>query len=431
MQRRREPVGVFAPFFILLFFACREMITCFKFNSMVPALREQFNEQFTEEKYKAYLKELGDIYPGHLDFRVAETPVFIPKWFSEKMLHACESIVDVINTPAYHHQSEKAIPPELKVPGEDASPQFICFDFGICENEKGELEPQLVEMQAFPTLFAWHAMMPEVSRKHFSFPDNYASYLNGFTKESYLSLLKKIIVGDNNPENVILLEIFPHQQKTRVDFYATRDLIGIKPVCLTEIIKEGRNLFYLNEGKKTPIHRVYNRVIFDELLHQPEKVREKGKIFQEDLNVSWIPHPNWFYRISKFGLPFIKHPNVPETHFLNEVKDLPKDLENYVIKPLFSFAGQGVIIDVTKEDIDRITDPGNWIIQRKVKYAGAVRTPEEPAKVEIRIFYFWEQNKPRPIAVNNLARLSKGKMIGVRYNKDKSWVGGSFCLFEQ
>jgi uncharacterized protein (UPF0248 family) len=261
---------------------------------MVPALREQFNHDFTEEKYQEYIHDLSQLYPGHLDFRVAETPVFIPKWFTKKMLDACETIVDVIKDQKYLQQSEKAIPSQLKVPGENSFPEFICFDFGICENENGELEPQLVEMQAFPTLFAWHTMMPEVSRKHFYWPENYSTYLNGFTKESYLHLLKTIIVGDAKLENVVLLEIFPHQQKTRVDFYATKDLIGVKTVCLTEIIKEGKNLFYINEGKKTPVHRIYNRIIFDELLHQPLEIQEKGKLFQEELNVQWIPNPNWF-----------------------------------------------------------------------------------------------------------------------------------------
>ena len=192
---------------------------------MVPLLRQQFNEAFSQEKYEAYINDLSKIYPGHLDFRVAETPVFIPKWFTQKMLDACDAIVDVIKTPGYLKESERAIPPALRVPNEDAHPQFICFDFGICENDKGEIEPQLVEMQAFPTLFAWHTMMPEVSRKHFYWPDNFSTYLSGHTKSSYLELLKKIIVGNNNEENVILLELFPHQQKTRVDFYATKELL--------------------------------------------------------------------------------------------------------------------------------------------------------------------------------------------------------------
>jgi hypothetical protein len=171
-------------------------------------------------------------------------------------------------------------------------------------------------------------------------------------------------------------------------------------------------------------------VIFDDLFQQPKEVQEKGKIFQEELDVTWVPHPNWFYRLSKFTLPFIKHPYVPETRFLSDAA-LPPDLENYVVKPLFSFAGQGVIIDVTKDEVDNITDKENWIIQRKVNYAAVIETPGEPAKAEIRIFYFWKDGEARPVATNSLSRLSKGKMIGVRYNKDKEWVGGSFCLFEQ
>ena len=160
-------------------------------------------------------------------------------------------------------------------------------------------------------------------------------------------------------------------------------------------------------------------------------MQEKGKFFQEEVNVKWIPHPNWFYRISKFALPFIKHQFVPETIFLNELAVIPKDLHNYVAKPLFSFAGQGVMIDVTRKDLENISDKENWILQRKVNYAPIIDTPDEKAKAEIRIFYFGDPDKLRPVATNNLARLSKGKMIGVNYNKDKKWVGGTFCLFEK
>jgi hypothetical protein len=243
--------------------------------------------------------------------------------------------------------------------------------------------------------------------------------------------LKKIILGDEQPEQVILLEIFPQQQKTRIDFYCTEDYLGIKPVCLTELIKEGNQLFYMNNGKKTVISRIYNRLIFDDLQQQSPEIQQKGAILFENLDLEWITHPNWFYRISKYTLPFIRHPYVPKTYFLQEVKQVPADLENYVLKPLFSFAGQGVIIDVTQADIDAVKDPENWILQKKVSYADVIQTPAQPAKAEIRIFYFWENGKPRPVATNNLARLSKGKMIGVRYNQDKDWVGGSFCWFER
>jgi hypothetical protein len=187
--------------------------------------------------------------------------------------------------------------------------------------------------------------------------------------------------------------------------------------------------YIIKNGRKIQIKRIYNRVIFDELFHQRESLGDIVDITQ-DLDVEWIPHPNWFYRISKFTLPFIRHPYVPETFFLNDIKQLPSDLENFVLKPLFSFAGQGVIIDVTKTDIDNVKDPENWILQRKVKYADVIETPDIPAKAEIRIFYFWKDGWQRPVAVNNLARLSKGKMIGVRYNEDKDWVGATIAYFE-
>ena len=202
-------------------------------------------------------------------------------------------------------------------------------------------------------------------------------------------------------------------------------------VCITELIKEGKKLYYLNEGKKTEVKRIYNRVIFDDLHQQSAEVQEKGKLFFEELDVEWCPHPDWFYRISKFTLPLINHPYVPQTFFLHEIKQMPADLENYVLKPLFSFAGQGVVIDLKQEDIDNVKDPENWILQRKVKYADVILTPDIPAKAEIRIFYFWKDVEARPVATNNLGRLSKGKMIGVRYNKDKEWVGGSLCFFEK
>ena len=158
-------------------------------------------------------------------------------------------------------------------------------------------------------------------------------------------------------------------------------------------------------------------------------MQEKGKLLLEKLDVEWIPHPNWFYRISKYTLPYIKHPYVPETVFLDQIKNLPEDLENYVLKPLFSFAGQGVIIDIKPGDLESVKDPSNWILQRKVKYAAVIKTPDDPAKVEIRIMYLWPEDSPRPKPAINLARLSKGKMIGVRYNQDKTWVGGSVALF--
>ena len=398
---------------------------------MVPVLRKAFNEHFSQEKYEQFLADLHGKYPGAIEFRIAETPEFIDKAFTRKLLDACETIIDVIVNPGFTALTNRSIPKGENVPNENAICHMIAFDFGICVNENHELEPQLIEMQGFPTLFGFQVYYPEVVKKHFDIPVNYTQYLGNYNRDSYIADLKEVILGDTPAENVILLEIKPHQQKTRIDFYCTQEYIGIQPVCITELIQEGKQLYYINEKtkQKTRVQRIYNRIIFDDLHAQKDSLGSFVDITQ-DLDVQWVPHPNWFYRISKFTLPYIKHPFVPATYFLNEIKQLPSDLENYVLKPLFSFAGQGVVIDVTKKDIEEVKEPENWILQRKVQYADVIETPDIPAKCEIRMMYIWKEGESRPKAAINLSRLSKGKMIGVRYNKDKAWVGGSVAFFE-
>lgn len=395
---------------------------------MVPAIRKQFNANFTEEKYQQYLKDIDNLHPGALDFRVAETPVFVPKAFTTAMLDACESILDVIEQDNFLQLTERSIPKQLHVANEKDFSEFLIFDFGVCIGTNGEPEPQLIEMQAFPSLFAYQSRLSDITDTYANVPDNFSPYLGNFTRESYLADLKKIILSDQKPEETILLEIYPKTQKTRIDFYCTSELTGIRTVCLSELMIEGSSVFYLRDGVKTRVKRIFNRLIFDDL-HQQEDWKNLPDITQ-DLDVEWLPHPNWFYRVSKYTLPFIQHPNVPETFFLNELTR-SVNLEHYVLKPLFSFAGMGVIIDVTQEDIDKIEDPENYILQKKVHYAPILETPDEPAKVEIRLFYFKEGKNKRAKAAHNLARISKGKMIGTRYNKDKTWVGGTVAYFEK
>jgi hypothetical protein len=227
---------------------------------------------------------------------------------------------------------------------------------------------------------------------------------------------------------VVLLEIKPHTQKTRIDFYCTAAYTGIAIVCITELIKEGNTLFYKNnDGEKIEIKRIYNRIIFDELDQMPADIKEAGIILFENLHVEWAGHPNWFYRISKYTMPLLKHPCIPASYYVNELASIPEDLENYVLKPLFSFAGSGVVIDVTKKDIEDLPDPANWMLQKKVNYEPIIKTPTTPAKVEIRLLYLWEEGAARPFPAINIARLSKGKMIGVRYNQNETWVGGSIA----
>jgi hypothetical protein len=397
---------------------------------MIPESRKIFNESFTEEKYQGFLKDLNLKHPGSIEFRVAETPVFVPDDFRDKMIGACESIVDIVTASGFINESVKAIPPGDFVPGKEGRSHFIAFDFGVCINDQNELEPQLIEMQGFPTLYAFQVFYPEIIQKHFPVTRTFTQYLGGYSRKTYLETLKEILIGKEDPEHTILLEIKPHEQKTRVDFYCTQDYFGIQPVCITELTEEGNQLYYFHQEKKKKIRvkRIYNRIIFDDL-HAQKNSLAKHIDLGKEWDVEWIPHPNWFYRISKHTLPFIRHPYVPETVFLDELITFPMDLENYVLKPLFSFAGQGVVIDIKPGDLESVKDPTNWILQRKVNYAPVIKTKDDPAKVEIRIMYFWPEGSGRPVPAINLARLSKGKMIGVRYNKDRSWVGGSVALF--
>jgi len=398
---------------------------------MVPSLRKAFNDAFTPEKYEVFLKALHAQFPDAIDFRVAETPVFVPRSFAAQMTDACEYIIDVILDPAFRERTERAIPDGDRVANENGHPHFLAFDFGVCVDESG-YHPQLIELQGFASLYGFQVLYPEILRQHFDIPADYSQFLSGLDKASYVRELKATIVGDLPVEQVILLELRPHQQKTRIDFYATQEYLGIQVVDLLELIQEGRQLFYMHPvtGEKTLIKRIYNRVIFDEL-NAAGLTPGSYVDIRADLDVEWVAHPNWFYRISKFLLPYLHHPCVPHSFFVNELKQPPADLENYVLKPLFSFAGQGVVIDVTADDLEKIKDPENWILQRKVTYADLIPTPDIPAKVELRLLYLWKDGDARPTLAINLARLSKGKMIGVRYNKDKEWVGGSVGFFER
>lgn len=399
---------------------------------MVPALRKAFNDAFSKEKYNALLQDLDDVYPGAIEFRLAESPVFIPDTFARQMFDACDHIIDLILDPGFKKLTERAIPTTDRVPNENDHSHFLAFDFGVCIGPDGQYHPQLIELQGFASLYGFQSFYPDTLRKHFPIPDNYSQYLNGLDHDTYLALLKRTILEDCPPEHAIILELNPHEQKTRVDFYCTRDYLGIQPVNILDLIQEGKRLYYNHPvtGQKTHIRRIYNRVIFDELNAAAPTLPPHVDI-RQDLDVEWIAHPNWFYRISKFMLPLIHHPNVPQAFFLNELKQPPPDLDRYVLKPLFSFAGQGVIIDLTPADLDNIKDPENYILQKKVTYADLIPTPDIPAKVEIRLMYLWKDGDARPTPAINLCRLSKGKMIGTRYNKDREWVGGSTGYFER
>jgi glutathionylspermidine synthase len=356
--------------------------------------------------------------------------VFLSDDFRDKLVAAGNDIIETILQPDFKQLTERAIPDKWRVANENDHSHFIALDFGICKDENGNIVPKLIEMQGFPSLYGFQVQIGDQYQSTFNIPEEWTIYFSGLEKESYLQLLKKTVIGPYKPEEVVLMDVKAHEQKTNIDFYLTRQYIGIAVVALDELIQKGNKLYYLLNGKEQQIKRIYNRLIFDEIENDPEIFTKIADI-RQPLDVEWITHPNWFYRISKFTMPFLKGEYVPETKFLHQVNPIPDNLEDYVLKPLFSFAGQGVIIDVTQKDIENIKDPENWILQRKVKYEPVVQSGDGGVKVEIRLLYLWPDGDAKPTLSINLARLSRGKMIGVRYNKDFNWVGGTIAFIRK
>ena len=400
---------------------------------MIASIRQKFNAAFTEQAHQNYIAALNTAFPGALDFSVAETPIFIDKNFTEKVLATGDYVNKQIQSAHFKSITEPSLKNQSFFPKETPLPACIVMDFALAQNEHDELVPALIELQGFPSLFAYEILQDECIRKIYTIPAGYSPYLNGYTKEKYLAHLETILKGNtlkDKNKHTVLLEILPHQQKTRIDFYCTEKYVNIPTVCITEIFTEGTHLYYERAGQKIKIDRIYNRIVLDELKHQTKEIQEKGALLQNDLAIEWVIHPHHFFRISKFLLPFLKHGNIPHTQFVDQLTEIPTALEKYILKPLFSFAGQGVMIDISPGDIENIKDPSGWILQEKVNYANCIETPTGPSKAELRLFYFWDEEKQQYIATMNLARLSKGKMIGVNYNKNATWVGGSLAYFE-
>ncbi len=386
--------------------------------------RQTFNREFTPERYEALVADLNKSGRHSLEFRVSETPFFPSRELTSELMNAATAVANELREARLWNRLHHALPPALRAPNEDQHPQFLQIDFAICQDEHGNPLPQLIELQGFPTVFAFQALLDEKLHQHYALPPDLKSYFNGLSRETYLAFFKDILLGNCNPEQVILLEIEPDKQKTRIDFYITEDYTGVTPVCLTDIKKRGKKLYYRKNGKEIPIERIYNRVIFDEL---DKKNLSFEFSFQDELDVKWLNHPNWFFKLSKFCLPLLSSKYVPKCYFLADLEKYPDDLENYVAKPLFSFSGGGVIIDVTKEALDSIEDKSNYLLQRKVNYAPAIETPEGGTKVEMRMMFFWRDEDAEPMLVNNLVRMSRGKLINTMFNKVQNWTGSNIA----
>ena len=396
---------------------------------MIASIRKEFNASFSEKEYKGFLTDLNQTFNHKITFRVAESPIFVNKEFKHKLVDASNQIIDFLVRDDLKKLTEKSIPKNLFVPNETDHTLFLALDFAVVKDDGGNLQPQLIEMQGFPSLFGWQDFLAAKFKEHFYCPPGFNNHF-GLTVEQYQSKLKNVLLNGHDPENVILLEIDPLKQNTAIDFIITEKITGVAPIHIGDIQREGRKLFYRRKGKKIPIYRIYNRVIFDELLKLTDLKMDFN--LTQDVDVEWAGHPNWFFRISKYTMPLIKCQYIPDCKFLNEYEIWPTDLENYVLKPLFSFSGSGVIFHIQKSDLDSIPEKEreNYLLQRKVLYEPVIQAPDGMVKAEIRLLFLWEDNQPRPVPVTNLARLSRGEMIGVKFNKDKTWVGGGVAYFE-
>jgi hypothetical protein len=394
-----------------------------------PQLRSRFNADFTPEKYATLARCVNETEKWPADFRISETPIFLTREFTDEVVRAANEIVAATRSREFAKHAASAIPKELEVPKESAHPNFLVVDFAICA-EDGRLLPRLIELQAFPSLFGFQLLLLGCIRKAYPvIPRNWSSSFGGIKDEAYLDLLRRTIITESAPENVVLLDIEPEEQKTRVDFAATERLFGIRAVCVTKIKKRGRELFYDRDGREVRIERIYNRVIFDELIRRPDL--NLPFRFQDDLDVTWIGHPNWYFRISKHSLPFLKTAHTSPTFFVDQFP-AGENIEDYVLKPLYSFAGHGVDMEPSREKIAALENPHDWILQKKVDYAAFVKTVDgQKSKAEIRMMFVWLENDSDPILVNNLVRMSQGKMMGVDFNIDKTWVGASIALHER
>jgi hypothetical protein len=392
--------------------------------------RKYFNDSFSNEKYQNLLADIENEFPHTLDFRVAESPIFIGNDLKIKILNTCNDIIDQIKKDDFVAKTNRAIPEAHLVPNENPHPNCLAIDFAITQNQSGEFEPQLIELQGFPSLYAYQSYLSSKYKKHFDIQKGYSEFFNRLNTMTYLQEMQGFFLNGSHPKNTILLEIFPEIQKTRLDFALSNKFWGIETVCLTKLKKEGRDLYYEKDGKKITVERIYNRLIFDDLERNYPDLKLDFDL-KEEINAKWISHPNWFYRVSKFSLPLFKSKYIPESNYVSNFKTIPDDLENYVLKPLFSFAGAGVKIDVQKTDIENIKDPENFLLQRKISYEPCIKDINgEGIKCEVRMLYIWPDGASNPKLMTNLARLSRGKMIGVDFNKNFDWVGGSSAFFE-
>ena len=392
---------------------------------MLPDLRRRFNESFTPARYRAFVAALQQRCGADIQFRVSETPCFFDSALMARLAGTgAELIHQLTGSAEYRRASDATIPPAFNAPGEGDHPLWVQVDFGLVRHDDGRVEPKLVELQAFASLYGFQHMFAEEYRSHWNLPPDLDVFLGGLDNASYDRLMQRALLNGHDPEHVILMEIDPEHQKTRPDFLETERRWGVRAVDVRSIVQRGRQLLYRRDDRLVPIRRIYNRTIVDELQRRGMSAPFE---WRDDLEVEWAGHPNWYFRISKFSLPWLKHPSVPRTWFLDELGEMPADRDNFVLKPLYSFAGAGVTFDPTDDDLAAIPPERrhDYVVQERVRFTPVIETPHGPTQVEVRLMYVWiDELTP----VLPLLRMGRGKMMGVDHNKNMEWVGASAAL---
>jgi hypothetical protein len=396
-------------------------------GAMLSESRRRFNAAWRPEAYARLRQALVERAGAPLAFKVSETPCFFPRSLLDGMVDTGRALVEqIFSNPEAMAAAAAAVPERFRGPSGEAVPTFLQVDFGLVRTDTG-VEPRLVELQAFPSLYAFQLVLAQTYRDVYGLEAGLDLHLGGLDTDGYLALLRTAIVGDGDPEGVVLMEIHPHAQKTRPDFTATERLWGVPTVDALEVVREGGRLFYRRDGALTRIRRIYNRVIPDELetagLTLPFDYRD-------DLDVEWAGHPSWYFRVSKFNIPWLSHRAVPATWYLHELEQLPEDRERYLLKPLFSFAGGGIVFAPGDADIAAIPAGrrDRYILQERMAFAPVIDTPDGPTQAEIRIMYVWTD---RLRAVLPLVRMGRGRMMGVAHNRNLDWVGASAAFIAE
>ena len=402
---------------------------------MLEPFRSNFNKkQFSPARYNELLATLDGRTRTQIQFQICETPCFFPNNLLDEMAEAGRALThQLIDDPQYMKLSDTAIPERYKVPKDNPRPNFMTVDFGLVRGVNGSLEAKLVELQAFPSIFGYQDVLCEEYQRIYGIDPELTWYFSGLTNGGYWDLLRRTIVGDHAPENVVLTEVDPESQKTLPDFHVYEDRLGVRTVDIAKLRKEGRKLFYERDGEWVRIDRIYNRAIVDE-------VERRGITpawdYREELDVEWAGHPNWYFRISKFSLPYLHHPSVPRCVFLDEwfagKRDgLPDDRTQLLLKPLYSFAGKGIHFAPSDEDLQAIpeSERHDYLLQERMKFEPVIDTPYGLTQAEVRIMYLWPEDAAEMIPVISLVRLGRGLMMGVDHNRNQAWVGGSAAFF--